>query len=323
MSDAAPAGVPTTDDQLIAVLKESVWPDQPDHKIRIALDYCRARNLDPLLKPIHFVRMRIREPQTNNYVYREVILPGIGVYRVQAARTGQHAGTSDPEFGPMQSMQVGDQTYEFPEWCRVVVRRVLANGLVGEFVGYEFWLENYATKNSDTKAPNTMWSKRARGQLAKCAEAQALRKGFPEVGQSPTFEEMEGREFFVLDGDQKPEAQDEPQFTVGRKVIAHAPSEQLPLDVTPTADKVPVATAADAPPAPQARSTKSTKADKKPEGQGDAYVSAGQVTYLKNKAAAQGVDLQQLLIDAGGLVLDKLTQEDFDDLKSRLQMVPA
>lgn len=41
-----------------------------------------------------------------------------------------------------------------------------------------------------------MWAKRAFGQLAKCAEAQALRMAFPELtGGTNTNDEMEGKTF--------------------------------------------------------------------------------------------------------------------------------
>ena len=66
--------------------------------------------------------------------------------------------------------------------------------LFRSFTALEYWVENYATAKRDTSAPNAMWARRARGQLAKVAEAQALRMAFPEFnGGTPTAEEMEGR----------------------------------------------------------------------------------------------------------------------------------
>ncbi len=57
-------------------------------------------------------------------------------------------------------------------------------------------MENYAVKGGKEKsvAPNAMWTKRPRGQIAKCASAQALRNAFPEIAAQYTAEEMEGKE---------------------------------------------------------------------------------------------------------------------------------
>ena len=83
----------------------------------------------------------------------------------------------------------------YPKWCKVIVRRLLPNGIIVDFPAVEYWRENYATAGKDSEAPNAMWKKRPYGQIAKCAEAQALRKAFPEIGSQPTAEEMEGKEF--------------------------------------------------------------------------------------------------------------------------------
>lgn len=174
--------------ELIEVLQSSLYPGASPASVKLVLGYCKASGLDPLTKPVHIVPMWDK----NTRQMREVIMPGIDLYRTKAARTGQHAGTDEPQFGPMIEVVLDGQTFTVPEWCGVVVYRVV-DGQKRAFCAVEYWIENYATAGKDSAAPNTMWKKRPRGQIAKCAEAQALRKGFPEVGAAPTAEEMEGK----------------------------------------------------------------------------------------------------------------------------------
>lgn len=173
-------------------LKSSLYPGASDASVDLVLSYCKAAGLDPMKKPVHIVPMwdsKARE-------MRDVVMPGIGLYRTDAARTGQFAGMSEPEFGPMVTERLGDKDVTFPEWCKVTAYRQLPSGHVAEFTAVEYWIENYAIKGGkeQDQSPNAMWMKRKRGQLAKCTQAQALRMAFPEAtGAGPTAEEMEGK----------------------------------------------------------------------------------------------------------------------------------
>lgn len=176
---------------LPTALKESIYPGAPDDHIRMVMDYCKAQKLDPLQKPVHLVGMWDSKARS----MRTVVMPGINLYRVQAARSGEYGGVDEAEFGPAVTQQVGHAHIKFPEWCRVTVYRIV-NGNRVPFTAKEYWLENYAAKGGPEKdqSPNSMWTKRIYGQLAKCTEAQALRKAFPELCAGYTAEEMDGKE---------------------------------------------------------------------------------------------------------------------------------
>ena len=188
----------TTDSAIYHSLKTSVYPGASDDSIAMVLAYCRAKKYDPLSKAVYIVPMYVKTGKKTGdgkdlKEWRDVILPGIASYRIDAARTGTYAGINEPEFGPEITKQLGNTKFTFPEYCKITVKKLL-NGQVIEFSAIEYWIENYATQSKDKSEPNAMWSKRPRGQLAKCAEAQALRKAFPEaVSDIPTFEEMEGK----------------------------------------------------------------------------------------------------------------------------------
>lgn len=186
--------------ELVKVLQTSLYPGASLPSIKMALGYCKAAGLDPMQKPVHIVPMW----DSRAGEMRDVIMPGIGLYRTQAARNGC-AGVTEPEFGPDVTENIGGQEITYPAWCRVTVKRRLTTGELVEFTAKEFWKENYAVKGGKDKsiAPNAMWTKRPRGQIAKCTEAQALRKAFPEIGSEPTAEEMDGKvlnEGMVIDG---------------------------------------------------------------------------------------------------------------------------
>lgn len=187
-------GALVTADQAAAIrtaLKNSLYPGASDQSVDMVLTYCQAAGLDPMLKPVHIVPMW----DSKSGSMRDVVMPGIGMYRVQASRSGEWAGVSEPEFGPMLAETIGGVEITYPEWCRVTTRRLMRDGKIAEFTAIEYWIENYAVKGGKEKsiAPNAMWLKRPRGQIAKCAQAQSLRLAFPEIGSQPTAEEMEGK----------------------------------------------------------------------------------------------------------------------------------
>lgn len=183
------------------VLKTSIFPGGKNESIIAAVNYCKARNLDILKKPVHIVPMFVEDPATGEKGYRDVIMPGIAEARITADRTGRYAGQDKAVFGE-------DIEYKgviAPVSCEVTVYKMVQ----GEKCAYshiEYFTEAVATKKSGDV--NHMWSKRPRGQLAKCAEAGALRKAFPdELGGVTTADEMLGREEIEINPIGKPDVQ--------------------------------------------------------------------------------------------------------------------
>lgn len=198
----AQAGLPAlqmNETELMQVLQNSLYPGAQEASIKMVINYCKAAGLDPMQKPVHLVPMYVKSKDGGGGM-RDVVMPGIGLYRTQAARSGSYAGMTEPEFGEDVTENLGGVNITFPRWCKTTIKRQMPNGTIVEFTAKEFWKENYATASRDSVVPNAMWKKRPYAQIAKCAEAQALRKAFPEIGAAPTAEEMEGKPV-AYDGD--------------------------------------------------------------------------------------------------------------------------
>lgn len=183
------------------VLSDQIFPNaQTVEAVLMALEYCRARNLDIFKRPVHIVPMW----DSSRRQYIETVWPGISEIRTTAHRTRQYAGCEETEFGPEATETFSGRvkqngnwvdheiTLTFPAWAKVTVYKLIEGHRV-PYTAKVFWKEAYATQGK-ADIPNSMWCKRPYGQLDKCAEAAALRKAFPEeIGNEYAAEEMHGQ----------------------------------------------------------------------------------------------------------------------------------
>lgn len=156
------------------VLKDTIWPNATSKEaVLTAVDYCNARGLDPLSRPVHIVP--VWDPVQRKEVER--IWVGVAALLITASRTGQFAGKDPEMFGDDVTQDWDGVTVTYPEWCDVTVYRLVCGNRT-PFTARVYWAETYAQKKGGV--PNAMWQKRPRGQLAKCALAAVLRIAFPE-----------------------------------------------------------------------------------------------------------------------------------------------
>lgn len=130
--------------------------------------------LDPAARQIYMIGRWSREGT------KYTIQTGIDGYRLIAARTGVHMGTDDAVFTYDANGQIVKATVTV--WKQVQGARVA-------FQASAFWSE-YVQTTRDGK-PTSMWAKMGHTMIAKCAEALALRKAFPQdLSGLYTAEEM-------------------------------------------------------------------------------------------------------------------------------------
>jgi len=158
------------------MIRDQCAPGSNAEEFAVLMEIAKARRLNPLLKQIHFVKRW--DTQKERYVWAAQI--SIDGMRAVAQRTGRYNGQDEPEYGPCNAKG-------FPEWAKI---RVYRKDWDRPAVGLVFWNEYVqTTKNGN---PTKFWADMPMNQLAKCAEAQALRKAFPEdCGGLYTDTEME------------------------------------------------------------------------------------------------------------------------------------
>ncbi len=181
------------------VMKNMLYPNaQSDESIILVHDYCKARGLDPMKKPVHIVPIYNKKTKK----FEDTVWNSIAEVRITASRTGKYAGKDDIEHGPTIEQEFVKQEWDdhlkkykdgarfkvkFPEWAKITVYKMV-DGVRCPYTETVRWMETYSRTSGD--CPTEMWKKRPFGQIDKCVEAAALRAAFPEeIGNDYIVEE--------------------------------------------------------------------------------------------------------------------------------------
>jgi len=159
----------------IDLIKRMAAPGATDDELRLFLYQCKRLDLDPLLHHAYF----IRRPTEIDGQWQMVgtIQVGIDGLRLAAFRTGQYAGQVGPEWcGPDGEWHDVWLSPDPPAAARVGVYR---QGWDHPVWGVARWT-SYVQRRRDGK-PTRAWAQMPDLMLAKCSEALALRRAFPDA----------------------------------------------------------------------------------------------------------------------------------------------
>lgn len=157
----------------VDLLQRTVCKDHTPDEIQLFMQYCQAKGLDPFGREIYSIKRS----------GRVTFQISIDALRMKAEDTNEYNGQEThwcDENGKWVDVWVSALP---PFAARVSVYR---KGIDKPFVGIALWTE-YKPADNDF-----IWKKMPSNQLAKCAEAIALRKAFPrKLGGLYAGEEME------------------------------------------------------------------------------------------------------------------------------------
>lgn len=159
----------------VDLLKKTVAKGASDDEFALFVHQCERTGLDPFARQIYCLQRRTKEG--DKWINAMVTQVGIDGFRLIAERTGKYRGQTVPKFYDAKGneREVWLDPAKPPVGCKVgVLHADFAEPL---FVVVLY--EEFVQKRQDG-VPNAMWKSKPTVMLAKCAEAGALRKAFPQ-----------------------------------------------------------------------------------------------------------------------------------------------
>lgn len=203
----------------LSALKDQAGLDDDVTNVELAafMHLCQMRDLDPFTGQIHLVGRY--DKRKGRKVYRSQT--SIDGYRIVAQRSGEYRGQTAPEWCGPDGQWVDVWLPEVPpSAARVGVYR---EGFAAPVMAVAKWT-SYAQINKQGDLTG-LWKTMPEHMLAKCAEALALRKAFPQdLSGLYTTEEMGQADGVEIDSEEAPKPK---RKTAQRKPIPETPEPSL------------------------------------------------------------------------------------------------
>lgn len=195
----------------VELLKRTIAKGASDDEFAMFLQVCRNHRLDPFMKQIYLIKRNTakhhkeKRPTADGTGFIEVwiageiatIQMGIDGYRSMAARDHKDfGGLSKVTYDMSETKTPGGRL--IPTAAHVEIRK---KGYDHPVIATAFW-DEFAPKKLDESAAD-FYNRMPRHMLAKCAEALAIRRGWPDMADIYTVEEMTSANMDYTEGNRE------------------------------------------------------------------------------------------------------------------------
>jgi phage recombination protein Bet len=198
----------------IELMKRTIAQGTTDDEFKMFLRQCQRTKLDPFARQIYVIKRKQYDAKTKSYIFKASIETSIDGFRLIAQRSSQYLGQVGPYWCGSDGQWKDSWLDSVPPAAAKV--GVIRQGFIEPLYAVAKF-DTYAQKKEDGSLFST-WKKMPEVMIAKCAEALALRRAFPQ--------ELSG----LYTGDEMAQAGESEQKEL---IIIHPDEQPIPIDFNP------------------------------------------------------------------------------------------